>query len=130
LTTDPSMDFGSRWSPDGKWILFTSNRSGINQSWKIPAKGGSPELVTKTSASFGTMWSLDGKHIYYCKASNIWQISEDGDNEQSITDFKDKLGNFQFPSSTDGQYIYFVLREDSGDIWTMDVAGTVKTEGR
>ena len=38
--------FAPSFSPDGKWISFTSNISGMPQAWVIPAEGGYPRMVT------------------------------------------------------------------------------------
>ncbi|MGV2336519.1 MAG UNVERIFIED_CONTAM: hypothetical protein LVR18_21235 [Planctomycetaceae bacterium] len=42
LTNSSSRDTNPRWSPDGRWILFESNRSGSSQLWIISSIGGSP----------------------------------------------------------------------------------------
>jgi len=34
------------WSPDGKWIYFTSARSGQQNIWRIPIDGGEAEMLT------------------------------------------------------------------------------------
>src|SRR5262245_13780471 len=36
LTSSTKSDRAPRWSPDGKWILFESSRSGTSQLWIIP----------------------------------------------------------------------------------------------
>ena len=40
LTSHPANDFRPSFSHDGKWIYFTSNRSGERQIWRMPASGG------------------------------------------------------------------------------------------
>jgi len=35
-----------RFSPDGKWVSFISNLSGVPQVWIVPAEGGYPRMVT------------------------------------------------------------------------------------
>src|SRR6266571_9553836 len=35
-----------RFSPDGKWVSFISNISGVPQVWVVPAEGGYPRMVT------------------------------------------------------------------------------------
>src|SRR5437016_9801480 len=63
LTQSPKSDRHPRWSPDGKFILFDSTRSGDSQLWLIDVVGGEPRQFTtlSTEASNGT-WSRDGKH--------------------------------------------------------------------
>jgi hypothetical protein len=47
LTRDASDNVNASWSRDGKWIYFTSNRSGQWQIWKMPSDGGEPVQLTK-----------------------------------------------------------------------------------
>ncbi len=46
LTAHVARDFSPRFSPDGQWIAFTSNRSGNNDVFVIPAAGGEPRQLT------------------------------------------------------------------------------------
>ncbi|MCE9531579.1 MAG: S9 family peptidase, partial [Planctomycetes bacterium] len=66
LTTTPKSDRHPRWSPDGKQILFESNRGGSMQLWVIALDGGEARQLTSlsTGASSG-IWSPDGSHIAF-----------------------------------------------------------------
>jgi len=46
LTTHRAIDTEGTWSPDGRHIYFTSDRSGGPQIYRISANGGTPERVT------------------------------------------------------------------------------------
>jgi dipeptidyl aminopeptidase/acylaminoacyl peptidase len=69
LTNTTKKDRHPRWSPDGKHVLFESNRSGENQLWIIDLDGGEARQLTtiSTEASNG-IWSRDGKHIAFVSA--------------------------------------------------------------
>ncbi len=69
LTASPKADRHPRWSPDGKQILFESNRSGENQLWVISLDGGEARQVTtiSTEAANG-IWSPDSTHIAFVSA--------------------------------------------------------------
>jgi TolB protein len=46
LTTNRAIDTEGTWSPDGRTIYFTSDRSGGPQIYRVSVDGGTPERVT------------------------------------------------------------------------------------
>ncbi len=52
------------WAPDGKFLYFTSERSGKNNLWRIPVAVGEAEQLTEWKGSLGAFLpSPDGKLI-------------------------------------------------------------------
>jgi dipeptidyl aminopeptidase/acylaminoacyl peptidase len=47
FTTHAENDGSPRFSPDGRFILFLSSRSGSSQVWRMPLQGGEAEAVTQ-----------------------------------------------------------------------------------
>jgi len=46
------------FSPDGKWVSFISNVSGMPQVWIVPSEGGYPRMVTNSDdPAVGAEWS-------------------------------------------------------------------------
>jgi dipeptidyl aminopeptidase/acylaminoacyl peptidase len=69
LTSSAKSDRHPRWSPDGKTILFESNRSGTTQLWTIDITGGEARQLTTISTGAGSaLWSPDGKTIAFVSA--------------------------------------------------------------
>jgi Tol biopolymer transport system component len=79
------------WSRDGKWIYFTSNRSGEAQIWKIPVEQGQatgkPFQITK-KGGVRAQEAPNGDLLYYAKSdrSGIWKASTGGGEEILVLD--------------------------------------------
>ena len=64
VTIHAAHDFEPRFSPDGQWIAFTSNRMGNNDVFVVPATGGEPKQLTwHTGNDAVQYWTPDGKGI-------------------------------------------------------------------
>ena len=61
-----TKDSRPRWSPDGKTILFQSNRTGSSQLHSVPAAGGPPVRLTNiATGAEDAAWSPDGNRIVF-----------------------------------------------------------------
>lgn len=66
LTSSPKHDRHPRWSPDGKWLAFESNRDGEFQVYLLPADGGEArKLTTISTEATSAAWSPDGQQIAF-----------------------------------------------------------------
>jgi TolB protein len=69
LTFEPSVEADPAWSPDGKQLVFGSNRSGggkIDLYLKAAGGASNDQLVfSSDSTKFPTSWSRDGKFILF-----------------------------------------------------------------
>ncbi|HKL66504.1 MAG TPA: DPP IV N-terminal domain-containing protein, partial [Bacteroidales bacterium] len=67
LTNNPEGSSSNPgWSPDGKWIAFTSERGDKNQVYIINARGGEAFPLTEEKNGVGSFeWSPDGKKIAF-----------------------------------------------------------------
>ena len=65
LTRDAFKDRNPGWSPDGRWILFYSDRSGRYEAWMIRPDGSDLRQITRTSGEpvFFPLWSPDGRRL-------------------------------------------------------------------
>lgn len=69
LTTTEKKDAHPRFSPDGRRVLFQSNRSGKQQLWLIDVDGGEARQLTHlASEATGGIWSPDGKQVAFVSA--------------------------------------------------------------
>lgn len=75
VTDDDATDWNPVWSPDGKYLYFTSDRGGSMNLWRVPIEEesgrmlGQPEAVrTPSSYSQHITFSRDGRQIAYANA--------------------------------------------------------------
>jgi tricorn protease len=87
ITSTAAVEANPHFSPDGQWIAFSSNRSGISQVYIVPAQGGAPTRLTwYPAASFPRGWTIDGKKILYATGretaptgyNRLWTVSVNG----------------------------------------------------
>ena len=64
LTAHIARDTFPRFSPDGLWIAFDSDRMGNQDVWLVPVEGGEPKRLTRHSTGDHTLyWTPDGKGV-------------------------------------------------------------------
>ena len=69
ITSTPAVESDPHFSPDGRWIAFTSNRSGTAAVYVVGVDGGSPtRLSWYPAGSFARGWTPDGSRVLYSTA--------------------------------------------------------------
>ncbi|MBX3279290.1 MAG: PD40 domain-containing protein [Acidobacteria bacterium] len=66
LTVHRARDVYPRFSPDGRWIAFSSDRQGNHDVYVMPSEGGAARQLTFHSADDAVLgWSPDGKSVLF-----------------------------------------------------------------
>jgi TolB protein len=90
LTNTPSIETAPSFSPDGRQIVFESDRSGTQQLYVMPAGGGEAKRISFGQGRYGTpVWSPRGDLIAFTKQSkgrfHIGVMRTDGSEERLLT---------------------------------------------
>jgi TolB protein len=99
------------WSPDGKFLIYTGERTGEFDIYKISAAGGEETRLTTTKGlDDGSEYSPDGKYIYFNSvrggSMQIWRMKPDGSDQQQMT--RDEYNNWFPHISPDGKWVVFL----------------------
>ena len=123
LTSGIPWDMQPRFSPDGRWIAFTSDRSGGDNIWIMDRDGKSPQQVTKETFRLpnSPAWTPDSQYIAARKhftgtrsagAGEIWLWHRTGGEGLQMTKRATEQKDDGEPAfSPDGRYLYW--SEDS-----------------
>lgn len=108
-----------RFSPNGKYISFTSDAEGGNNIWVMTADGNDAKSITKEKMRLlnNAVWTPDGKSLVARKhytsqrsvgAGEMWQYPLSGAAGLQLTKRKNDQQDVNDPSiSPDGKYLYY-----------------------
>jgi gamma-glutamyltranspeptidase / glutathione hydrolase len=113
ITSGPEWDREPAWSADGSSIVFSSDRSGKFDLWRVSANGGTPERLTTSSLPDGQPAAARDGRIVFVRgrlgAAALWVRQANG-GEARLT--KDRAAE-QWPAmSPDGSRIAYVSIAD------------------
>jgi tricorn protease len=113
LTDNRAREIYPRFSPDGRWIAFSSNRYGNNDVFVIPVAGGTPRRLTFHSGNDEVVgWSRDSQQVLFRAAhgdgafpnvATLYHIAVGGGQEQPLPVDWGFWGNY----SPDGKSLVF-----------------------
>jgi len=96
LTLMNANSIQGKWSPDGKKIVFSSNKTGNYEIWVYNLSTEKSVRLTDTSFSnTEPCWSPDGKEIAFISnrrgLREIWKMSDNGEILGVVAPFKEKI---------------------------------------
>jgi Tol biopolymer transport system component len=123
LIASTKEESDAQYSPDGKQIVFRSDRSGTLELWISNQDGSGQTRITNLGGRLGSArWSPDGKYIAFdayaspvlrSANTNVYVLSISDRNVRRLTD--DKALYFVPNWSNDGRWIYCV--KQTGTRW-------------
>ena len=131
LTNNPATDHDPNISPDGRRIVFQSNRDGGNRREEIytmTADGSNvARLTNNTAEEWNPAWSPDGRQIVFESQrdgnAEIYVMDADGANQRRLTN--NGAHDNDATWSPDGRRIAFVSNRDGNqEIYVMNADGS------
>ncbi len=126
IASGMSFDSQPKFSPDGQWIAFLSDREGSENVWIMRPDGTGVKQVSKDPNSdfMSPNWTPDGKYILVSKSAfaigsmEIWMYHVDGGSGVQITKAKptpttrraERPNAVGIVASPDGKYLYYATK--------------------
>jgi Tol biopolymer transport system component len=115
--TQGALDYNPAWSPDGKWIAFTSERNGSADLYRIRTDGSGLERLTDDPAfDDQAAYSPDGNQIVFVTTradgtADLWILDVQTHRARPLT--SGPGGDFRPAWSPDGKWIAFSSDRES-----------------
>lgn len=134
LTAHDGVDVYPKFSPDGKWLAFSSDRSGNWDVYVVAVEGGGPRRLTFHSTSDSVItWTPDSKQVVFRSRrdrkyrSSLYRVSLEGELPERL-----ECGT-AYNASFDGSGRYIALNRhypsytrkayrgsNNADVWVFD----------
>ena len=139
ITSGHQWDMQPRYSPNGRWIAFTSDRGAGDNIWIVDRNGTNPRQVTKETFRLLNQadWTPDSEYIVARKhftsgrslgAGEMWLYHRSGGEGVQLTKKRTEQKDTNEPAfSPDGKYLYFSDDATPGGIfeYSKDVNGQI-----
>jgi serine/threonine protein kinase len=127
----PAQCTDAAWSPDGKWMYFSTDTGGGTHIWRQRFPDGTPEQVTfGATEEDGVDFAADGRSFVTSigtSQSTIWVHDANGTRQITSEGF-----GFRPSISSDRRKLYYLVRGastgsfNSGGLWVADIASGQK----
>jgi Tol biopolymer transport system component len=117
LTDDAGVNYDPVVTPDGRYILFTSERMGQPNTWRMDLDGNNAKQLTFSSSDSNVTVTPDSKWVFFESTVSgkpaIWKVSIDGGDPVQVTQRYTENAEV----SPDGKLFACEIRENETASW-------------
>lgn len=118
LTVHPARDIQPRYSPDGHWIVFASDRYGNYDLFLMPAQGGEPRRLTfNSNYDFPSGFTPDSQWVVYYSGAygtgDLYKVKITGGEPIRLT-WDNREWKYLPRVSPDGQWVAYDFNSSPG----------------
>src|SRR3990172_143947 len=126
ITSGLAFDSQPRFSPDGQWLAFLSDRDGAENLWIAKADGSEPKKLSKDENAelASPTWTPDGQYVIVSRSTwglrtyELWMYHVKGGSGVQITKAKarddqpnaERHNALGVVASPDGKYLYYARK--------------------
>jgi Tol biopolymer transport system component/DNA-binding winged helix-turn-helix (wHTH) protein len=110
LTSNARLNQGPAVSPDGRYVVFMSDRNGLPHIWRMKIDGSDQRQLTNGPGEQNPQFSPDGRWVVYRTTfrPSAWKIPVEGGEAVPLTN-----NNAYGPTvSPDGQWVAYVYNDN------------------
>ncbi|HZZ76889.1 MAG TPA: S41 family peptidase [Gemmataceae bacterium] len=140
LTDHPAFDHGLAWAPDGKSLLFLSDRDGNEDVYMLTSDDPNhpvfvdahrykvTRLTNTPQAEIGLSFSPDGSRIAFLRAGKLVTIDPEGKNERTLVTHGRQVIDYEW--SPDGRWLCFAGMDGSfaSELYIIPSTGATEQE--
>ena len=124
VTETPWREQDARWSPDGKWIAFVSDRTGRQEVWISDELGKTPKKLSDADCDkTGLVWSTDSKSLLWSGSDHkLRRVTTDGKTDVVATGEVGVVVGAQF--APDNKWISYIKQDKllRAHVWIKNLA--------
>jgi dipeptidyl aminopeptidase/acylaminoacyl peptidase len=122
LLTTSSNESDLEVSPDGRWMAYSSDESGVGEIYVQPFPDGGERWQISTDGGDDPLWAASGRQLFYLRERSVMVVDVDAEPELHVSaprvvfERKDR----PFPSGTGRDYD---VAPDGGSFVVIQTAG-------
>ena len=120
----PGNQVPAQFSPDGRWVAYTSSESGRNEVYAAAFPGAGAKRQVSVAGGFGPLWRRDGRELFFISGQTLMAATmELGPSRANIGDVKalfalrvPPVSRSSFGVTPDGQRILVNALDEQGGV--------------